>query len=50
MNSFKEFLEEMCLKLKLLNSVARFFDTIYQKGGKYTKLPQHYQTAVKYSK
>jgi hypothetical protein len=32
--------------------VARFFLTqyIYQNEGKYTKLPQHYQTAIKYSK
>jgi hypothetical protein len=26
------------------------FDTIYQNGEKYTKLPQHYQMAIKYNK
>jgi hypothetical protein len=27
-----------------------FLDTKYQNEGKYTQLPQHYQTAIKYSK
>jgi hypothetical protein len=27
-----------------------FIDTIYQNDGKYTKLPQHYQMALKYTK
>jgi hypothetical protein len=27
-----------------------FLDTIYQNEGKYTKLPQHYQMAIKYTK
>jgi hypothetical protein len=26
-----------------------FLDTTYQKEGKYTKLPQHYQIAIKYT-
>jgi hypothetical protein len=27
-----------------------FLDTSYQNGGKYTRLPQHYQIAIKYTK
>jgi hypothetical protein len=27
-----------------------FLDTVYQNGGKYTKLPQHYQMAIKNTK
>jgi hypothetical protein len=36
-----------------MQTLPDFFDTIYQNGGKYTKLPQlyeMYQMAVKYSK
>jgi hypothetical protein len=27
-----------------------FLDTTYQNEGKYTKLPQHYQMVIKYTK
>jgi hypothetical protein len=27
-----------------------FLDAIYQNDGKYTKLPQHYRIAIKYTK
>jgi hypothetical protein len=27
-----------------------FLDTIYKNEGKYTKLPQHYQMTIKYTK
>jgi hypothetical protein len=30
--------------------VARFFDTIYQNRGKYTKLPLNSQMAIKFTK
>jgi hypothetical protein len=37
-------------KMNLAQGCQIFLGTIYQNEGKYTKLPQHYQMAIKYTK
>jgi hypothetical protein len=36
--------------LSYMPGLPDFLDTIYQNGGKYTKLSQHYQMAIKFTK
>jgi hypothetical protein len=39
-----------CYRATLDQGCQIFLDTIYQNGEKYTKFPQHYQMAIKYTK